>query len=161
MRCGTKSRESPTGCVPAAPTERCCSSSSEIVFDASRLFELNAQRERSGTVTAMNATAVEELVETSATFFNGATKRISTEAQRVGWAAADFAVLAHDSDHDRTVRYRNDGRAVISVKLHGRPAGLVLNDLVDGICHANRARWPRLYSVEDFRGELWRCAAGL
>ena len=63
MRCGTKSRESTTGCVPAAPTERCCSSSSEIVFDASRLFELNAQRERSVTVTAMNATAVEELVE--------------------------------------------------------------------------------------------------
>jgi hypothetical protein len=130
---------------------------------------MTARTEAPGTVTDMSDTAVKEpaaveVVETSVAFFQLAAKRMASEARRVGWGAAEFVALPKESEHPRTVGYRN-GRAVVSVKLSGRVAGVVLNDMVDGVVHANTVLDPRQirlgYSTDDVRAELWRCGAGL
>jgi hypothetical protein len=53
---------------------------------------------------------------------------------------------------DRTLRRRDDGAVLVSVRLRGRPWSAVLSDMVEGVVAANRVVGP---DADGLRRSLW------
>jgi hypothetical protein len=70
--------------------------------------------------------------------FSTACRTLSQAARAAGLQAPSFRSPPGVAGVTRTIRRRGRGSSVLAVAIHGRPAGAILSDLVEGVVVANR-----------------------
>jgi hypothetical protein len=83
--------------------------------------------------------------------FAAAARTITREARRRGLIGPSFRCPPRLVGVDRSIRRRPDG-AVVSIRLHGRPRGAVIADMIEGVVVTNGLRPP---AADRIRTELW------
>ena len=83
--------------------------------------------------------------------FAAAARTLNREARRRGLVGPSFRCPPRLVGVDRSIRRRPDG-AVVSIRLHGRPRGAVVADMIEGVVVANGLRPP---VADRVRTELW------
>ena len=83
--------------------------------------------------------------------FAAAARTLTREARRQGLVGPSFRCPPRLVGVDRSIRRRPDG-AVVSIRLHGRPRGAVIADMIEGVVVANGLRPP---AADRIRTELW------
>jgi len=83
--------------------------------------------------------------------FAAVARILTSEARRRGLSAPSFRCPPRLVGVDRSIRRRPSG-AVVSIRLHDRPRGAVLADMVEGVVVANDLRPP---ASDRLRTELW------
>jgi len=83
--------------------------------------------------------------------FASAARSLTREARRRGLVAPSFRCPPRLIGVDRSIRRRAD-RAVVSIRLKGRPRAAVLADMIEGVVVANRLRPP---DADRVRNDLW------
>ena len=83
--------------------------------------------------------------------FAAAARTLAREARRRGLVGPSFRCPPRLVGVDRSIRRRPDG-AVVSIRLHGRPRGAVIADMIEGVVVANGLRPP---AADRTRTELW------
>lgn len=96
-------------------------------------------------------------MEAATTVEFAAVARILTrEARRRGLIGPSFRCPPRLVGVDRSIRRRNDG-AVVSIRLHDRPRGAVIADMIEGVVVTNGLRPP---AADRLRTELWTAIDG-
>jgi hypothetical protein len=72
--------------------------------------------------------------------FTGAARRVAAAARGAGLVVPAFRAPPRVPGADRTLRRRPDGGLTVAVRVHGRPFGAVVADLVAGVVAANDGR---------------------
>ena len=83
--------------------------------------------------------------------FAASARTLNREARRRGLVGPSFRCPPRLVGVDRSIRRRPDG-AVVSIRLHGRPRGAVIADMIEGVVVANALRPP---AADRVRTELW------
>ena len=83
--------------------------------------------------------------------FAAAARTLTREACRRGLVGPSYRCPPRLVGVDRSIRRRPDG-AVVSIRLHGRPRGAVIADMIEGVVVANGLRPP---AADRVRSELW------
>jgi hypothetical protein len=83
--------------------------------------------------------------------FAAAARTLTREARGRGLIGPSFRCPPRLVGVDRTIRRRGD-RAIVSVRLRGRPWVAVLADMIEGVVVANQLAPPR---SDRLRAELW------
>ena len=83
--------------------------------------------------------------------FAAAARTLTREARRRGLVGPSFRCPPRLVGVDRSIRRRPDG-AVVSIRLHGRPRGAVIADMIEGVIVTNRLQPPQADRV---RTDLW------
>lgn len=83
--------------------------------------------------------------------FAAAARALTREARRRGLIGPSYRCPPRLVGVDRSIRRRPNG-AVVSIRLHGRPRGAVIADMIEGVVVANLLRPP---DADRVRTELW------
>ena len=83
--------------------------------------------------------------------FAAAARTLTREARRRGLVGPSYRCPPRLVGVDRSIRRRPDG-AVVSIRLHDRPRGAVIADMIEGVIVANGLRPP---AADRIRTELW------
>ena len=83
--------------------------------------------------------------------FAAAARTLTREAPRRGLVGPSYRCPPRLVGVDRSIRRRPDG-AVVSIRLHDRPRGAVIADMIEGVVVANGLRPP---AADRLRTELW------
>ena len=83
--------------------------------------------------------------------FAAAARTLTREARRRGLVGPSYRCPPRPVGVDRSIRRRPDG-AVVSIRLHDRPRGAVIADMIEGVIVANGLRPP---AADRIRTELW------
>ena len=83
--------------------------------------------------------------------FAAAARTLTGEARRRGLVGPSYRCPPRLVGVDRSIRRRPDG-AVVSIRLHDRPRGAVIADMIEGVIVANGLRPP---AADRIRTELW------
>ena len=89
--------------------------------------------------------------------FAAAARTLTREARRRGLVGPSYRCPPRLVGVDRSIRRRPDG-AVVSIRLHGRPRGAVIADMIEGVVVANGLRPP---TSDRLRTELWTAIGAL
>ena len=88
--------------------------------------------------------------------FAAAARILTREARRRGLIGPSFRCPPRLVGVDRSIRRRHDG-AVVSIRLHDRPRGAVIADMIEGVVVTNGLRPP---AADRLRTELWTAIDG-
>lgn len=91
---------------------------------------------------------------TSVIGFAAAARAIADEARRAGLVVPGFRTPPRLRGVDRSLRRRPGGVPAVAVRVAGRPMGVVVADMVEGVLVANAAR-----DRDDLRTRLLAAAA--
>lgn len=94
---------------------------------------------------------IRSAVAASTVDFASAARTLTREARRRGLIGPSFRCPPRLVGVDRTLRRHGD-RAVVSVRLRGRPWVAVLADMIEGVVVANRLQPPH---ADRLRNDLW------
>ena len=89
--------------------------------------------------------------------FAAAARTLTREARRRGLVGPSYRCPPRLVGVDRSIRRRPDG-AVVSIRLHDRPRGAVIADMIEGVIVANGLRPP---GADQVRTELWAALDGI
>jgi len=92
------------------------------------------------------------VVESQAVQFGEAARSLSGCARSLGLVTPVFKSPPRIVGVSRTIRYRPDGQAVISIQFRNRPWNAVLADMIDGVLHLNELDGPAGSRARD---DLW------
>lgn len=70
--------------------------------------------------------------------FAAAARALGDAARGEGWTVPGFRSPPRSGDADRTLRRRDNGAALVSVRTRGRPWLAVLADMIEGVVVTNR-----------------------
>lgn len=92
------------------------------------------------------------VVESPSVQFGEAARALANRARSLGLRTPVFKSPPRIVGVSRTIRYRPDGQAVVSIAFRGRPPNAVYADMIDGVIHIND-----LHGVEASRARdsLW------
>lgn len=96
-------------------------------------------------------------MEATSLRFAGAVKSLGDAARRQGLTAPAFRSPPRLAGCERTIRWRPDGGATVSVRLRGRLWVQVLADMVEGVVVANGLQGP---AADRARTALWGAVEG-
>ena len=83
--------------------------------------------------------------------FAAVARTLTREARRRGLVGPSYRCPPRLVGVHRSIRRRSDG-AVVSIRLHGRPRGAVIADMIEGVVVANGLEPP---AGDRIRTELW------
>ena len=91
-------------------------------------------------------------MEATSLRFAAAVRAFGREARRQGLVLPGFRSPPRVPGAERTLRWRSDGSAIVSVRLRERPWSAVLGDMIEGVVVSNGLQGP---AAARCRSGLW------
>lgn len=91
-------------------------------------------------------------MEATSLRFASAVRTLARAARPLGVVVPGFRSPPRDAGADRTLRWRQDGSAIVAVRLRERPWSAVLADMIEGVVVANGLQGRQ---AERCRRTLW------
>ena len=97
------------------------------------------------------------VMEANSIRYAAAVRSLGDAARQRGLVAPAFRSPPRLAEAERSIRWRGDGGATVSVRLRGRPWVAVLADMIEGVVVANGLSGPQ---ADQTRTMLWTAVEG-